>query len=93
MIIKFSKNIEIFDWDSMGDYHYRRLWGIPNFPIVKLQPIIGDEFPTGDWYVHFYYPLHYLHNYFPEKIFGSIDCVKQQVDNFLIKMSGLLVFV
>lgn len=83
--------IELSDWELLGDYWYRR-YGIQKSPIIKLQPIIGNEFPTGEWLVHFYSSLSCLHKLFPDKIEGDAYDVKKRVDQFLTRVNNLIIF-
>jgi len=103
MIIKFSKDIILTEWFVSG--RVEKIWnryrktagdGDPDVLVsVRLQTRCHST-----CYVNFYGELAFLHQHYPSSdftehnaIIGDLESAKQQVDNFLIKMSGLTAFL
>jgi hypothetical protein len=98
MIIKFSKDIELEDWSNDGLNRDETIWKrrmiVNNPTLPRLVVSVRKNLPIIDQcYANFYGPLRFLHKYFPEYIIGDLESAKEQVDNFLIKMSGLAAFL
>jgi hypothetical protein len=89
MQIKFSKNIELSDWENPGYDPMEIIW----CKWLKENLIVSVRERQRDCcYVNFYSQLRYLHNYFPKEIDGDLEFTKRYVDEFLIKMSKLISF-
>jgi len=107
MIIKFSKDVELSDWtlNPQPDSpihplseHWHRI-----YKTQENQYVIGVSVKQLYWatafapnykksYAMFYHSLSYLHNCFSDNIDGDVEFAKQQVDQFLIRMSNLTSF-
>jgi len=108
MIIKFGKNIELSEWNNNSQDDLSVLRSINSFHrIYRMQNnryVIGVSVRELTWsklidnnyqkcYAMFFHDLTFLQEYFPHHIDGDLDFTKNYVDNFLIKMSGLTVFM
>jgi hypothetical protein len=102
MIIKFNKDITLSEWYTPGKSslrYYRYLQVEGDSDTFMLVRIYSNE---EVWFVAFYDHLNYLNNIWDSRgdmVFKETsldlqaDIVKKEVDNFLIKMSGLTAFI
>ena len=86
MEIKFG-NLVLCDWNHMGDRFSSSNWryyrGDDGKTNVRIYSI------NSELYVYFQGRLQFLSDIFGERSFASEDEAKQQVDDFLIRMSKL----
>jgi hypothetical protein len=94
-------NVELSDWYSDGSIkHGTQYWArycyfstdSDSDVSTTISIHINTLAPT-QCYVNFYQPLAFLHDYFTQDIEGDLEFSKIQVDNFLIRMSGLTAFL
>jgi hypothetical protein len=99
MIIKFSKDIELMDWVK-SDVPMSMWNRYKTYEAISLVKIYSYE--EGIWFTDFYDDLEYLNLIWNgggdrelEEMTQDmqVDFVKNLVDNFLIKMSGLTAFL
>src|ERR1700679_666767 len=94
MIIQFSPKIELSSWHQNGSYMHP-IWGRKLIPYQDYDEVIIISvrmLDTTNWYANFYSELAFLHKYFPQSVEGDLEFAKNEVDNFLIRMSKLVPF-
>jgi hypothetical protein len=108
LIIKIGK-IELNNWQPNGSYEdliwYRKIIPYENYDdtikvAVRKWDILDSANnrpnkldPKKYCYANFYSQLRFLHDYFPPVIEGDLEFAKNYVDNFLVRMSKLLIFL
>jgi hypothetical protein len=100
MKIKIGK-VELTDWYSHGSIkhgtkhwaRYRNFSADDDSDLNTLISIHINTLAPIQCYVNFYQPLAFLHDHFISDIEGDLEFSKIQVDNFLIRMSGLTAFL
>jgi hypothetical protein len=94
MIIKFSKNVELKDWELVGDGIQYRSIADKTFNRRFIMIVIIEEYKDNDiCYISFGRDPLSLEGIIPSEINGDLEFAKNSVDNFLIRMSGLTVFM
>jgi hypothetical protein len=100
MIIKYSEDIILDDWNDRPPFSYSRSYksrGL-TFSVVYIDLIDIDEFIKdttktqieNQYTVKFYGSLKFMNNLFGNEIIkDDIENIKKSVDTFLIKMSKL----
>jgi hypothetical protein len=93
-------NIGLLDWHTNNAVHPYTVWArdfgySDTSDLLTSTAVYIATYHVNPYrcFVHFYYTLDFLQHMFTEDLGDDLEVAKKQVDNFLIRMNKLAVFL